>query len=418
MKRIFAFVFVLILSSLVNGQILFRSATVEVVNTLNMERCDAFVSVPVALIENEYDDFNEEGVLVFCGTEEIPSQLFNYRGSCEICFVSDFAPNETKTFTLKYSLYGKIDNRYPSRTYAEIAMKVDAEFNGKIFNGKKFEYMKKVEIPSFHIDHNAMFKYEGPGWESDKVGYRFYIDPRNSVDIFGKKTTEMVLDKVGAEDLIAVDEKYHEMNDWGTDIFKVGNSLGIGTIAMESQGEIKHVSDREKAVCEISANGPIKSEITTDYFGWKVDGKKYDLNSKISINAGSRLTEVDLFITNLPENISTGIAKHKDTRFFKSDFEKGWNYIALYGKQTVVNDNLGIVLFYRKSDLIEQFENDLSYVVKLFPREGKIKYYYAAAWEQEPGGVTNIVKFKDYINSVINELNNPLNVSVKQVENE
>lgn len=417
MKKHLAIVMVIVVSSLCysqkSEQNLYQSFDIEVTNPVDIFRPDAMVSIPLNSIKKSHDDFNCQGFLVFCNGKEIASQLFDNGDSNEICFVSDFKSGEKKIFTVKYLQNGKIDHRYKSRTYAEVAMKVNAEYNGKIFVGEKFEYMDKVEVPAFHIDHNALFKYEGPGWESDKVGYRFYIDWRNSVDIFGKKTGEMVLHKVGAKDLNAVDEKYHEMNDWGTDIFKVGNSLGIGTIAMEYEGMIERVSKRDKVICEITANGPVKSEITTDYFGWIVGNNKYDLNSKLSIAAGSRLTKVDLKITNSPDNISTGLAKYEGTEFIKSNSTGEWQYIALYGKQTLINDNLGIALFYKKSTLIDQHEDDLSYIVKMAPSNGYVNYCYAAAWEQEQGGIKSVDEFIVYLNNVIVELNNPLSVSIK-----
>ena len=32
------------------------------------------------------------------------------------------------------------------------------------------------------------YQTDGPSWENDKVGFRHYLDGRNSKDVFGKKT--------------------------------------------------------------------------------------------------------------------------------------------------------------------------------------------------------------------------------------
>jgi hypothetical protein len=151
------------------------------------------------------------------------------------------------------------------------------------------------------------------------------------------------------------------------------------------------------------------------YFGWFVDKKKYDLSSSFSIAAGSRLTKCELQISKDAENVVTGLAKYKDTDLMKSNFKTGWNYLALYGNQTLVNENdkLGIVVFYRSEDLLELAEDELSYIVKLKPSNEDVIYYFAAAWEQEENGIKNIDEFKNYLDETLQTLNNPVIVEIK-----
>ncbi len=136
-------------------------------------------------------------------------------------------------------------------------MKFNSSYKDKKFTDEPFQNFTKVVVPQIHTDHDALFKYEGPGWESEKVGYRFYLDWRNATDIFGKKTDELVLHKVGINDIVAKDDSYHEMQEWGMDIFKVGNTLGIGSIGMMKNDSIDMVSKTDEIICEIKHNGPI-----------------------------------------------------------------------------------------------------------------------------------------------------------------
>lgn len=62
----------------------------------------------------------------------------------------------------------------------EILTKADSQVG-------KPNYMKSPRC-TFR-DHAYYIKYERPGLESDKVGYRFYFDQRNAIDVFGKKTS-------------------------------------------------------------------------------------------------------------------------------------------------------------------------------------------------------------------------------------
>jgi len=308
---------------------------------------------------------------------------------------------------------GNLRKQYKNRTYAELAMKFDAVYKDKKFNGDQFENFTKVVVPKIHKDHDALFKYEGPGWESEKVGYRFYLDWRNATDIFGKKVNELVLHKVGTNDVIAKDDSYHEMQEWGMDIFKVGSTLGIGSIGMMDNDKIEMVSKTDQVSCEISFNGPLLSEVVTKYNGWLVGENKYDLISKLSISAGSRITNVNLEINENAPNIITGLAKHNNTEFIKSSADGDWQYIALWGKQTLADDNLGIVLFFKKSDLIKQSEDEINYFVSLKPVNNNVNYAFAAAWEKEPNGIKSQEDFIKYINNEITKLNNPLSADIK-----
>jgi hypothetical protein len=180
-------------------------------------------------------------------------------------------------------------------------------------------------------------------------------------------------------------------------------------------GKVKMVSKTDSVYCEITQNGPIKSEVKTNYFGWNVGGKKFDLESKLSITAGSLLTKSEINISNEPSNIVTGLAKFPGTNFLKNEVAEEWSFIALYGNQTLVSDKdkLGIAVFYRTKDLEELTEDELSYVIKLKPVNGKIDYYFCAAWEQQQNGIVNLDEFKKFLNETQILLNNPLTLSIK-----
>ena len=370
------------------------------------------VSINIDRLKSRNENFNKDAFIIYENGKEIPSQLYNNGFDCSILFATNFLPNESKVFSIKYLENGKLRRDYKSRTYAELAMKFNSSYRDKKFTNEPFQNFTKVVVPKIHTDHDALFKYEGPGWESEKVGYRFYLDWRNATDIFGKKVNDLVLHKVGTVDLIAKDDSYHEMQEWGMDIFKVGSTLGIGSIGMMNADSIYMVSETDEVICEINYNGPILSKVKTNYKGWKVGEQKYDLVSKFSIAAGSRITNVDLSIYDAAENITTGLAKHENADFMKSESNGDWQYIALYGKQTLNNDNLEIVLFYKNSDLIKQGETVLNYYVSLKPSKNKENYAFAAAWEKELNGIKTKEEFIDYINDEISKLNNPLKIKV------
>ena len=402
MKYIFVFAISIILLSCGNG----NDITIKVTNPTNLNIKDAVISTSL--------NSNKLYFALTSNDKEIPYQIIKSGSDNKIEFVTDLIPNEVKVFQLKVINPDQMKS-FKSRTYAELSPKKGNVYYAKRFRGNEFEKVTYYKVPAIHTDHDALFKYEGPGWESEKVGYRFYLDRRNATDIFGKRKNQLILDQIGTHDTVAQDDSYHSIQDWGMDIFKVGNSLGIGSIGMWADDKVNMVSKTDSVICSVPYTSPIEAKVNTDYYGWQVGNKKYDLDANLSIIAGSRLTKCELEISENAENIVTGLAKYDKTELIKSNSKTGWNYLALYGNQTLVNENdkLGIVVFYNSDQLIELPEDELSFIVKLKPDNGNITYYFAAAWEQEENGIKNIDEFKKYLEETIQILNNPIIVEIK-----
>ncbi|HSR17120.1 MAG TPA: DUF4861 family protein, partial [Ignavibacteriaceae bacterium] len=149
---------------------------------------------------------------------------------------------------------------------------------------------------------------------------------------------------------------------------------------------------------------------TTYFYGWQVANEKYNLLSDLSITSGSRLTKSELRISENPANMVTGLAKDANGEFFEKKGDKTWSYFAVYGKQSLAEDNLGIALFYNNREKVEFKETNDSYVVILKPNSGKIIYYFCAAWEKEPEGIKTKEEFNFYIDKTLEKLDNPIAV--------
>ena len=123
------------------------------------------------------------------------------------------------------------------------------------------------------------------------------------------------------------------------------------------------------------------------------------------------MTRHSLQIQGGPDNLCTGLVKHEGTELFDyKNPESEWGYLALYGPQSLAGDNLGMAVFYRNEDRIEITEDEYSHVIVLKPENGKLVYYFGAAWEQEPGGIQSKKAFTQYLERIITRLNAPLKV--------
>ena len=299
---------------------------------------------------------------------------------------------------------------YPKRTYAELSHKIGGTFEGnKYVGGYSWVKPNYMKVSGDFKDHAYYIKYEGPGWESDKVAFRFYLDQRNAMDVFAKKTSGIVLPQVGIDGY----DNYHKMADWGMDQMQVGKTLGIGSIAYWDGQKAIRVEKRDSVICFVAADGKIRSQVNTTYYGWNINNKKYDLKSLISIDAGSRASHMELLVDKGLDNLATGIIKNNKAEFWTNkDSGSEWTYIATFGKQSLNNDIQGLAVFARTRQIKEITSDDLSHVVVLNPENGYVDYYFMPTWELDWEPVITKDDFQRCIDEVLARLNNPCDVNI------
>ena len=146
----------------------------------------------------------------------------------------------------------------------------------------KAERLENISYHNYSGVTGEAFQMEGPAWESDRVGFRNYLDQRNGMDIFGKLTREMVLDSVG----VAGRQSYHEPDSWGMDVLKVGTSLGAGGIGYMFNDSIYRVGDNGSGSYEVLFEGSQRSRFNLSYNNWKVENSPLNVSHQIEIVAG------------------------------------------------------------------------------------------------------------------------------------
>ena len=301
---------------------------------------------------------------------------------------------------------------YPKRTYAELIYKTGEEFKG---NPKEEELLwvknNSLTLPGSFRDHSYFLKYEGPGWENDKVAFRLYLDNRNAIDPFGKRTSDLVLPFVG----VNVYNSYHKMAYWGMDNSRVGAGLGLGTVAVWDGKKAVRVEKRDSTTCIIQADGKIRSQIKTIYHGWDANGVKCDLTALITIDAGSRASRMELLVDREMTNLATGINKYKDCELITEPDPKGeWTYIATWGRQTMNLELQGLALFVRTRQLEKITEDPNNHVVVFKPTDGGvIDYYFMPVWELDKEPVKTREHFMRCIDEVLDRLNDNLEIDIK-----
>jgi len=256
-------------------------------NTSDLNLSDKAVSLKRGLLS--VTDSIKTHPLVIFKTDTIPSQTSDLDGNGawdEIFFVTNFSPKEQKTIQLKWT---DKTPEYPIRTSVRFGKRDAMNEPVKAATEETVlatDMPKKLGFQKYQTD--------GPTWENDKVGFRHYLDGRNAKDVFGKKTPGISPENVGINAEGAVEDNYHVMEDWGRDIFPVGNSLGLGGYALLINDEVKRLgvtvedtlSNIEETKFKIATEGPVKSVLRYEYHNWEASKNKYNVKETTTIWPG------------------------------------------------------------------------------------------------------------------------------------
>ncbi len=266
----------------------------------------------------------------------------------------------------------------------------------------------------------GIYHLEGPGWENELVGFRNYLDARNGMDIFGKVTPEMVLDRAG------IDEDYHQMQDWGHDILMVGASLGSGALAIEKDGNLHRIAPEAKGSYELLSEGPLRSIFRLRFYEWVIDGTEYNLVQDISIHGGAWYYESKVYFSGLTEDINlvagiTTISLGDKEAQVKENVEGCAAIISTHGQQAYAGENLGMAIMLYQDDFTgtervgEDAEGINSSVLVKMPvqMDKAIQHRFYACWEVTDNRFADEDYFNNFLEIEAAEMCNPIEVSFR-----
>lgn len=276
------------------------------------------------------------------------------------------------------------------------------------------------------------YQTDGPSWENDKVGFRHYLDGRNAKDVFGKLIPGMSPENVGISATGAVEDNYHVMEKWGRDILAVGNSIGIGGLALLDDKKFLRlgtivgdsINNVEQTTFNILAEGPVKSVINFRYNNWHPNGSDYTLKETGSIWPGMYAYHNSVELTGLKgnENLLIGMVNINAVKppvEIKTD--KNWVILVSHERHTYNKEwwlGLALVL---PADAYLGFTNapdtgklTKSWLAKLKVVDNKpANYFVVAGWELSDKGFADPVYFKNYVVNLVEQLSAEVSVKVQ-----
>ncbi|HXA00176.1 MAG TPA: DUF4861 family protein [Candidatus Dormibacteraeota bacterium] len=349
-----------------------KNIKIVVTNPSESSRSAANVVIPIAEIRKIAPDFKPGAAIVTVSnassleedaavlqTEELPSQIDDLDGdgkADELAFQVDLAAHQSLIVTISF---GDEDNIWRLRK----------------------DYKQRT---------SALFskKFEGLGWESDRIAFRIYFDSRNAIDIYGKRRPTLQLPLYATPDYV-----YHMESPEGRDIFRVGDAIGIGAVAGMVNGKLVKVADVKERKWRILASGPVRSIVELEYDGWNTGGKLIHLKSRITQWAGERGFEHEIAADcGDGFTFASGLTAIADIPAVTSAKGAEVTWIATWSKQvvnsgatasnTMNGENLGLAVLTAARGA--KAENDAqNRLVDFHLKNGKAEWYAMAAWDQE-----------------------------------
>lgn len=261
--------------------------TVDVVNTLDANRYNETVEVPWSLVQERIGEVNPQELAVF---NEIGQRL-----QVQALYKGQPQP-QSVIFQVEVPAQG-------SATY-EIMMEFDKQIAAEV--GRLLGHYKKTAarlVPE-RMDDFA--------WENNRIAYRIYgpalmkVDgPSNGIDVWCKRTEDLVVDKWYAADLSGK-ASYHQDHGEGLDGYKVGRTLGCGALAPYVNGQL--ALGNNFVTSKIVDSGPIRTSFELTYAPLDVAGTPVVEVRRISLDANSQLNCISAMFINAGDmEVAAGI---------------------------------------------------------------------------------------------------------------
>lgn len=407
----------------------FQSCTthsLELKNELLENRTDAPVVISRADVKKLVGEIPADKVPVVLGADGkyIPSQVddLDRDGNWdEFVFVSNFASNETKRPQVKLVSLNEVP-QYTIRTNVRLG-------EGSIEEG--FEGVDQAVSPKGYTGVPVKYQAESVSWENDIMGFRNYFDCRNAKDLFGKLSSEMVMNKIGTK----TSGSYHKLSDWGMDVLHVGPSLGAGGLAMFHKDSLYRLGSVERFEFQLVSRGPVRSIFDLKLSGWNVDGKMLSATERISIWAGKYWFQSDVTVEGLAEEaeLATGIVTSylKEEKPFEFEANNEFTGVATHDKQSMNEDFLGLGILVKSAEKVRtgdapllpekvikgsrwnQPVGETHFVTQKISNNKAATHYFFAVWEKENANWAKKESFKSLMAKQAEELSSPIVVSVK-----
>lgn len=261
-------------------------------------------------------------------------------------------------------------------------------------------------------------------WENNKVAFRTYGPVAqkmtednvkggtltSGIDAWLKRVEYPILNK-WYEKYTTGTGTYHKDTGEGLDNFHVGDSRGIGGIAVKV--DTTYYYSKNFTSWKTITTGPIRTSFVLTYADWDAAGNKVTEVKHISLDYGSFLSKFEIVVSGT-NSISTGITLHNNDGTTEGNLNEGW--IDYW--QPIDDSELGTGIVFPKNSAnsFEKYvvsKKDLcNLYVNLKVTNNKVVYYTGFGWKKQ-GEFTTKEAWEKYLGVYATKINNPLVVKIK-----
>src|SRR5258705_3667633 len=274
-------------------------------------------------VDTDYDDYHKPDIVIF---------------------QADFAPNETKTFTVTAGEKHKY-NRDDFKAYVRFVRE----------------------------------RFDDFAWENDLIAHRTYGkalitwkgEPltSSSIDIWSKRVSKLVIN-----DWYMVDNYHSDMGE-GLDAYSAGSSRGCGGSGIWVNDQLHVPSNFVDS--HVLANGPIRVMFALIYEPFDVNGTQVSQVLRISLDAGSHLDHFQSFYKSqggtVPLAVAVGLTTVKEEQK-EFNAEQGWLAIWEPMEKKLGMQGVAVIVNPKQFDKqAEDKQNDL--VVLKVGTENPVSYW-------------------------------------------
>ena len=310
-------------------------------------------------VDTDYDDYHKPDIVIF---------------------QADFAPGETKMFT--------------------------------VYAGKKQEY-KKDDFKAY--GRFVRERFDDFAWENDLIAHRTYGkaliswkgEPLTSsaIDIWSKRVPKLVINDWYMAD------NYHADTGEGLDGYSAGVTRGNGGSGIWANNQLYIPSNFVDS--RVLANGPIRVLFELIYEPFDAGGTKVSEVLRVSLDAGSQLNHYQTFYKtqsgNAPLAVAVGLKKVKGEQ---KDLNAADGWLAIWQPMEKNLGMQGLAVIVNPKVFDKHVEDKLNNLVVLKAETEKTASYWSGfAWDGA-GKITSAAAWKTYVDQFAKGLLSPIEVSL------
>lgn len=302
-----------------------------------------------------------------------------YRTPDMVIFQADFAPGETRSFTVTAGL---------KRAYTPEDFKAYGRF--------------------------VRERFDDFAWENDRIAHRMYGkaletwkgEPLTSsaVDVWSKRVPRMVIDEWYRVD------NYHVDTGEGCDDYSAGRSRGCGGTGVWADDRL-WVS-RNFVDSRVLANGPIRVMFELVYEPFDVRGEKVSEVKRIMLDAGSQLDYFQSFYkTQSVEPLLAGVGLKK-VQGERIRFDAQAGCLDIWEPMEKNMGMQGVAVIVDPGTVERQAEDKLNHLLLVKTgADHSISYWAGFAWDK-PGPITTPEAWTAYLDQFARGLRSPIKISI------